>query len=206
MENEEKKVEKSEKIEKGLGLGEKITEPLPSRNPEGNEDYARRKRFVEFGPRKMLIGTKDLGNNILNVKYNSRASIIGLLKTRISPLFSSIIHSYVMTQPSLTQTLTEETFVEHPQTKNLSEEEKELMGMFLKRTCVRSGPIKNAISKANIADKKRELKIMLGIRQAGNNSQEMAMNILKVAKYLKTKGQLSREMLRDILTELSKDV
>ena len=200
MENDEKKVDSTNLTLSLPILG--FTGPGPSRNPEGNEDYARRKIFVEFGPRKMLIGTKDLGNNILNVKYNSRASIIGLLKTRISPLFSSIIHSYITSQPSAT----EETFVKHPQTKNLSEEEKELMGMFLKRTCVRCGPIKNAVSKANIADKKRELKIMLGIRQAGNNSQEMAMNILKTAKYLKTKGQLSREMLRDILTELAKEV
>ena len=44
---------------------------------------------------------------------------------------------------------------------------------------------------------------MLGIRQAGNNSPEMAMNILKTAKYLKTQGALSRQMMREIIEELS---
>ena len=171
--------------------------PPPSRNPSGNEDYARRKKYVNFGP-KLTIGIKDLSNGILNVKYKSRQSVVGLLKQPISPLFASIVHGYLAI-PNLSK----ETFVESPQTKNLSDEEKELMGMFLRRTCVRQGGPPMKIHKENISDKKRELKIMLGIRQAGNNSPEMAMNILKTAKYLKTQGALSRQMLREIIEELS---
>jgi hypothetical protein len=173
--------------------------PIPSINPSSNEDYARRKKYVKFGTK--VLGLKDLTNNILNIRYPTYNSIPDFRKVPISPLFSSIVHGYLQI-PNLSK----ETFVENPQEKNLSNEEKLLMGYLLRRTAVRSGAQSIRNEQENIKDRKRELRIMLGIRQAGNNSPEMAMKILKNAKYLKTKGQLSRQMVSDIIESLSETV
>ena len=172
-----------------------VSEPKPSSNPNGSEDFARRKKYVPFGNK--IIGVKDLENNILNIRYPTYKSLREWRRTPISPLFSAIVQGY-LSVPNLTA----ENFKINPAEKNLSEEERQLMGIFLKRVCVRNS-VSMADRRKNVQDRKRELKILLGMRAAGNNNPEMVADILKKAKYLKTQGHLSRQMLADILESLA---
>ena len=170
-----------------------------------DQSYNYRKQYFPFGDK--IIRIPDLEKNVLNLKYLNHCNIADFPKTDVSPEFADIVrkiidgkvlnvdHSKPNPYPSIDDL--------NELRKNLSEEEKVLMGVTLHRTgIIRSG---NAVrdQHTHIKHKKRELKVMLGIRDAGNNSPDMALNILKSARYLKGKGALSAAMHRDIVEALS---
>lgn len=176
---------------------------MESKNPNSSEDFARRKKYVPLGNK--LIAPRDLENNVINIIYPTYKTIANWRKTKVSPLFAAIVQGYVSQQKDNPKPLTQETFRENPSEKNLSEEEKEIMGIFLRKVAVRKGPGMKA-RRANLTDKRRELKILLGMRAAGNNAPEIVADILKKAKYLKRQSALSKEMLRDIIESLAEGI
>ena len=153
--------------------------------------------YAKFGNK--LISVTDLESNPpkLNIRYPNKTSVHDYRKIEISPEMADILFKIIKDPKDVSNDIDK---------NNLCDEEKHLMGLLLHRTTVRRDPNYIQRERGNIQHKKQHLKVLLGIREAGNDNPDIVLEILRLSKYLNLKGHLSKQMISDIIASVSEQM
>ena len=167
--------------------------------------------YAKFGNK--LISVTDLESNPpkLNIRYPNKTSVHDYRKIEISPEMADILFKIIKDPEGVSLRSPEGVSLRSPNANdidknNLCDEEKHLMGLLLHRTTVRRDPNYIQRERGNIQHKKQHLKVLLGIREAGNDNPDIVLEILRLSKYLNLKGHLSKQMISDIIASVSEQM
>jgi hypothetical protein len=168
-----------------------------------NQNRKNRKRYTNFGNK--IISLLDLEGNppILNIRYRNRSSIHDFRKTPISTELANELKNMIDGKNDLNDGWKKGLpSVVHPSGRQspLLESIQTLVG--LKRRETRKDP---ASRQRHIAQKKNELKVLLGVRDAGNDNPVLSYKIIQIAKYLRRINQLSAKTLDEIYEVLNEN-